>query len=200
MDFTAQSAPFYMLIFSSVLVLLITAVAVFFVVLSPKLVCYSSDPQLTMENYSLPYSKNYVQAVCPSGNCNLWGYIYNGDSPGKMSLKNSTGSGISISGIMPYNKSYYKQELPACSFVQLFVPYYLNGKSYNEINAGKQVKISSDGGIVINGLFLSQEAIGPCKASDFYFPPAYSFSIDYAIDGGLTKTAKITCEGVPEKN
>jgi hypothetical protein len=201
MDFKAQSSPEYLLVFVSIMVLLITAVSVFFVVLSPKLACYSSDPKIIVENYALPYSKNYALAVCPNGSCNIWGYLYTGDTSGKMTLKNLTGETIFVVGVEPDNKSYSSQQYPSCMFVQLFVPYYINGQSYNRINGGNSIQIASGNNIIINNLFLSQEALGlGCKADDFPYPAVYSFALTYEGKAARQQTVKITCEGFPEKN
>ncbi|MDD5148816.1 MAG: hypothetical protein PHH08_05125 [Candidatus ainarchaeum sp.] len=201
MDSLAQTGADYLMTYVSLLIILVAALSVFFVVLQPKFTCISGDEKIAVESYSMPFSKNYVQTVCNSETCSAWGYLYGSDPAGKMVLQNSTGEKISVLSVEPSNRTYLLDGKPGCGFVQLFVPYYLNGKSYNQVNAGEAIEIDSGKNMVISSLFLMQEAIGSgCLAKDFAYPETYSFNFTYSLESKEQKTAEITCNGFPEKN
>ena len=201
MNSKAQASSEYLMAYVWIVIILVTLASVFFVVLNKNFSCSSSDPKIIIESYSLPYSKNYASSACPEGSCEAWGETFEGDSSGKMVLRNATGGEMSIIGIGPFSRSYSLEKTPNCVYAQLFVPNYFNGKNYNLINGGQEIKTASGGQIFINNLSLNHDALSRnCKVTDFSYPEKYYFSIVYRNNALEEKTMQITCEGFPEKN
>lgn len=200
MSSRAQASSDYIMVYVWIIIIIATIASIFFVVLNKNFSCSSSDPRIIVESYSLPYSANYVSKTCSDNSCESWGELFTDDVSGKMSLVNATGGEISVVSIEPASQSFSSEKKPECIFAQLFVPNYINGKNYNQVNGGQPIKTPAGGKIAISSLSLSRDAIGQgCSVTDFSYPEKYSFSLAYEDNAKNRKKIAITCEGLPPK-
>ena len=214
MNSHAQAGLEYLMTYGWALVIIVTVVGVLFAVISPptsSFTCASSNPKIILESYNVPYSKNWVQTTCSSGDCEGWGYSPYGDTPGKMVLINATGGAIRITKA-ENPISYIPQNPPgSCTYISIFGPECINNVPITDldskkpgVNSGNKIILGGSAGFcpgsaLQNDVALVHVPSGACSLSSVSFPATNTFRIFYTDQFGINRDFNVTCNGYPPK-
>ena len=161
--------------------------------------CESTDPEIILQSYALPYNPPPQCIPYESSTCARWGGADASNNPlGVFVLQNNTGGNILIIDVNNGGYSVYES---GCQNSKYFTPLFVNGTLFAAITDTQySVSVPAGENINIEKIYLTLDRFepgNPCLVNQYPWPTTHRFPITYRDQFGVDNSFEVVCHNFP---